>query len=1055
MVMKIKLVFPLLIIISLLGIVNSATLEISEGSDKPVDISCNCNSASCDFFAKSGSSITLHDCNTYNGNIVPFFYYYPSSEDYALGSLYGEGSSDDYTYNGKLDRQKYGGPGREYNLSSKCEPGTLSLSNNILTIQNTFYDTSKTSYTEYFSKSWFPEDILEKYYYMKTEVKAVLQKCDGTNCNDVSGINPIFPNSAETTPTYSDFIRLAPDTNSIDFSNLPLNNQDFKRDYDEIYTQIVSDPGTYRWNIIATPIDLKCDFDSSDYLGYIGVNPEAVPNSTTTQPFDVFPDTDNDGWDDSGSSLGKGNDLCPGEKGTKDNLQGCKYTYSVDSCKGSYVRLDKDNAPNTHLVCDSNDWGKQFYFSSSSKNDGNRIKDDDNTDSGTLTYNPDKGNGFYSCYDGPLGEDGWIGYCKLRLNAKNVCFDESTGITLPANQNTWIYKYETILGSEVESSDYGQKITCEINSYGTDFEFKSLTTTPVDFNTYKYSSPTVLDGEEYETVKRDSDSNLVEEDDTTIGKISCDPETELCEIETELGGVQEINLSEIQTKYNQIKIIKNGINERNDTIDPKVIALKAHKIKKFKNKKEAVDFINKSYNLMTQFNITKNITYDSVSDKSTIKIKLENMPEGVKNITLYQVVSKTIADQFEDIQNVSSGDGEYIVLDKDPIIGWYFNESTGSEEISYEVPGENEGGTIIINQEAILYNEGELIVNYRENNCSDGEAHLFDLESLVSSRVFNPQENAGEIYKVCIAHETYNLENTQINNFIDLFTYENASNMSMTQTLSENVTVSIDNQTQMYWNMKIGFQNPDAGNYSCIGSFDDEDNSLFGDCDYNTQNRIWLHVGSDDYAPVTELNYPLLSHTTRFTLDATDDGGSGLNKTYYCIAEDDGCSSMIEYTPGEQIVTECPNDWTCRKTIKYYSTDNWGNVETLNEDVLSLPPIGNACQPDCTSRPSPGRYIDACNNINGCNYYDYDSTGQYDNGLEVSSLCHMLSPDTWINYNGTHEMQCPNGPFRPSSLTNENINIAGTDECKNLITISYPIIYNGEQINMKLVQCVK
>ena len=73
---------------------------------------------------------------------------------------------------------------------------------------------------------------------------------------------------------------------------------------------------------------------------------------------------------------------------------------------------------------------------------------------------------------------------------------------------------------------------------------------------------------------------------------------------------------------------------------------------------------------------------------------------------------KSVAANLRDINVISDGGGEFFVMDKDPVIGWYFNDSDFNTTIEYETDGSTEGGAIIISQEAILFNQGDLVEFY-------------------------------------------------------------------------------------------------------------------------------------------------------------------------------------------------------------------------------------------------------------------------------------------------------------------------------------------------------
>ena len=217
---------------------------------------------------------------------------------------------------------------------------------------------------------------------------------------------------------------------------------------------------------------------------------------------------------------------------------------------------------------------------------------------------------------------------------------------------------------------------------------------------------------------------------------------------------------------------------------------------------------------MTKLNIIKELDTTTKPGKTIVKIKL-NIPESQRtNLTIYQIFSKDVA-TYNQIQFIDDSNAQRIINDKDPVIGWYFNESKGNETIEYEVPGNNGGGIIIITQEPILFNEGELIINYREGSCQAGEAYLFEIDDLVDSKIYTP--GSGRLYKVCVAHTGKSLqEGTGFANAQHLFNYTNKGNMSMTKPMTKSLDISISD-TKLVWDVKVQAKNP-TGDYSCLGS---------------------------------------------------------------------------------------------------------------------------------------------------------------------------------------------------------------------------------------------
>ncbi|MFW6285975.1 MAG: hypothetical protein ACOC16_02525 [Nanoarchaeota archaeon] len=500
----------------------------------------------------------------------------------------------------------------------------------------------------------------------------------------------------------------------------------------------------------------------------------------------------------------------------------------------------------------------------------------------------------------------------------------------------------------------------------------------------------------------------------------------------------------------KIKIYKNGVNVRNDTIRPEQIALQSHNIKKFQDSNDAKNFVEKSYNLMTNLNISRKFDNQTSTGNTKVKIELELPSSQRTNITIYETFSKDLV-EYEDIKLINNGGAKRLIVDKDPVIGWYFNETNSNASIEYEIPGNNEGGSMIITSEAILYNQGNLIINYRENECEPNEAELFQTDDLFASKVYSP--GSSKTYKVCIAHENKTLYSNDDFLTRHIFNFTNSGNISFINSMDNSVDVSVQNSSPIYWDLKIQKDNP-TGDYSCLGSIENENSSLFGDCGF-TNKKIWMYLGDDIIPPTTTYSYPSLAHTTKIELEAQDNiGGSGIDSTYYCVKnETQDCSDPSTFSLyNENFYLTCPNDWGCDQEFFYYSIDRRGNIESVNNHKLLLIDKGSACMSDCTAKPKPNRYIASCSNLNDCKYYQYNNLGIYDEGNYVANQCHYLIKDSWVYFNSTHEIRCPDGPFRESSFTSQKL-FFDSSSCENLIKKPYSVLINAEVVTMNILVC--
>jgi hypothetical protein len=511
------------------------------------------------------------------------------------------------------------------------------------------------------------------------------------------------------------------------------------------------------------------------------------------------------------------------------------------------------------------------------------------------------------------------------------------------------------------------------------------------------------------------------------------------------GTFEDVNVSSV-TKT--IQKIKNG-NQRNKRIDETDIALEIPKIKKITSKQEIESLLETSINLFKTITISENIT-SIVSgndlDKTKITLSLTNVPTS-QNITLYYILPKETVLSAKDIVLASSS-GTYFVFEKDPIIGWHFEGSDGDEEIVIEVPNDSDGGAIVLSNDPVVYNNGDLIVNYREDQCRSDEQELFQLDNLRDSNVYPKQ--SGKFYKVCVAHLEYDLSETGSNT---LFIFNiTSNNLSSLQDPGTSIELSVDNSE--FWDLQI--QEQALPGYSCLGSLNTSTGpSLVGDCDYNPQKRIWVALNKDNTPPTIQIETPYLSSTAEMQILVTD-SQSGVNwaTAKYCTSETESCTPDTPFTENQRILLQCSNSYTgCLKYINVEIFDNQNNKAT-HAQTIRLLEKGSSCQADCTAKPSPNRYLKECNLLNGCFYYQYDATGTNDNGEYVSNLCDLNIQGTWVKYNDTHEIQCPRGPFRLSAFTNQDLEITSSPLCSGILTDSYPVIYNGQLITLKIATCL-
>src|SRR5205823_1526146 len=89
----------------------------------------------------------------------------------------------------------------------------------------------------------------------------------------------------------------------------------------------------------------------------------------------------------------------------------------------------------------------------------------------------------------------------------------------------------------------------------------------------------------------------------------------------------------------------------------------------------------------------------------------------------------------------------------------------------------------------------------------------------------------------------------------------------------------------------------------------------------------------DRAAPTTSDDVPatFVNHDVTVTLSASDTGGSGLEKTYYSTDGTEPTTSSTVYNPTSKPVLSSDG-----QTIKYFSTDNAGNQESVHSATAHI-----------------------------------------------------------------------------------------------------------------------
>ena len=508
----------------------------------------------------------------------------------------------------------------------------------------------------------------------------------------------------------------------------------------------------------------------------------------------------------------------------------------------------------------------------------------------------------------------------------------------------------------------------------------------------------------------------------------------------------------VLNNFGTITIYRNGILDMVENVSPEIIALQLHKVKNLRDAEHIEGLLSESVSIMENINIEKYINYDSLNDETTIQIKLKNISASLEDLVVYEVVPKTVASTSGVIENLANA--KFFIYDDDPTIGWNFEKPNATENVSYELPGDIDGGNIILFVEPVLFNEGELIVNYRSSNCGSGEFKLFGISSFDNSSIIERSQNSN--YSVCVNYLSVDLGEISLNNLgdknLDILSFNNLD-VKLDGSLTSKISLYARNKTptKIFFDLKIQRENPD-GNYSCVGSIN-ESSKRFGDCSFVEDGRIWVHLGEDLTPPTTAFSSPYLSSSASVTLTAEDLQGSGVKETFYCVSDDKfGCEDLSQYihTYTTPFSISCGAGSECVKYVGFYSRDNNLNVEEIKIRELSFLPSGNSCNDDCTLNVG-GVFWKGCNNVGACRFASH--IDDLSVGSVVANKCSLSRKDAFVNYNLTHEVSCLKGNFRKSIWNLGNGDVTG---CRSgdLFLKERTVKFEGRNVAMVIAICL-
>jgi|GEM_PF-2158561 len=158
-------------------------------------------------------------------------------------------------------------------------------------------------------------------------------------------------------------------------------------------------------------------------------------------------------------------------------------------------------------------------------------------------------------------------------------------------------------------------------------------------------------------------------------------------------------------------------------------------------------------------------------------------------------------------------------------------------------------------------------------------------------------------------------------------------------------------------------------------------------------------------------------------LSPSDGSGSGIANTYYCIDSDNTCSPS---TSGTSVSVTCATGSICQRYVRYYSTDNAGNQESIKTSNL----IKIDKQLPVTTDDAPTAWQSSNQTIT---LTPSDGSGS---GIADTYYCYDDSNSCNPNISGTSiTIQCPSGSVCQKYLRYYSIDVAGNNEGVNVALV--------------------
>ena len=442
------------------------------------------------------------------------------------------------------------------------------------------------------------------------------------------------------------------------------------------------------------------------------------------------------------------------------------------------------------------------------------------------------------------------------------------------------------------------------------------------------------------------------------------------------------NIKEDLEDTPEILIINSTGNK--ETIPKSEVALALHKITKFNSEEEAIKDLKRVITKTSQSNLNESVNYNSITNKTTFKIK-GNFKKGDK---VYIFVPKIQA------RSISKISGNFFVVEEDPIIGYHFS----NEGVEYSIDGNLTRGGLILVDNKTTYQSNNLFTTIKKEDCdiSNKEVLLYSLNNLSGSDHSQFSTGDSQTYRVCLSHK---------NKSIDLTKGEARNIIGLNRDIA---TLKI-NESLFYEVRKVS-KRP-SNEYVCVGSYDKYVNTQkVADCN-SYENRIWLYVGTKDILKLNTIIERVREDTFKFKVF---NGGENV-KINYTI---DNNLSQITNSNQDIKLTCIEND--CERKISFFSFQQGKENETKKEDTFLVGRSINGCSSSCYG--GGGALSKACNNYNGCKFYQYNKEDVFDSGKEASIICDGAQKGHIFHYTNGRDLICPK-QIRNSLYTNEKLKI--------------------------------